>query len=110
MHAASDVDVAILPTDPAFPLHAELELQGEVERACGRPVDLIRLDLATSLLKWNIIRSGIPVSVRSRSDLVRFVAATALEYADIAPALRRAEERFRSRLAAGTAEPESERS
>ena len=102
MHATSDVDVGILPVDLGLPLRAELELQGRLEGACERPVDLVRLDHASTLLKWNIIRTGIPVAARSRPDVVRFVAASAAEYADIAPAVHRAEETFRRRLAAGT--------
>ena len=108
MHAASDIDLAFWPIDPAFPLRAELDLQIRLERACGRPVDVIRLDRASTLLKWNVIHTGIPVGPCSRPERVRFMVTAALEYADIAPALRRAEERFRIRLAsAGPAAPES---
>jgi predicted nucleotidyltransferase len=54
----SDVDVGILPNDPDLPLHAELDLQARLERACGRSVDLVRLDRVSSLLKWEVARSG----------------------------------------------------
>lgn len=97
----SDIDVGILPCDPALPLHAELELQARIERTCGRPVDLVRLDGAGTLLRWEAARHGIPIFTRSRADLVRFVARAALEHADLAPTLARASELFRQRLIEG---------
>src|SRR2546428_6609232 len=59
----SDVDVGILFCAPEVPLHTELELQARLERACGRPVDLVRLDRASSLLKWEVARRGLPIFV-----------------------------------------------
>jgi len=47
MRPESDVDVGIVPVDPDLPLGAELELQASLEHACGRPVDVIRLDRAS---------------------------------------------------------------
>jgi predicted nucleotidyltransferase len=97
----SDIDVGILPSDPDLTLHAELDLQSRLERACGRPVDLVRLDTAGSLLRWEAARHGIPIFARSHADLVRFVARAAIEYADLAPALARASDLFRQRLIEG---------
>src|SRR5436309_107769 len=94
----SDVDVGILPCAPEVPLNAELELQARLERACGRTVDLVRLDRASSLLKWEVPRRGMLIFARSRREYVRFVAGAALEYADLAPNLSRAAALFRKRL------------
>lgn len=102
----SDVDLGILPIDPELPLHVELRLQARLERACGRPVQLVRLDHGSTLLKWEAARHGITVVARSRADHVRFVAQAALEYAEFAPALERAGAAFHRRLleAAGPTE------
>jgi len=98
MHPESDLDIGIVPVDPDLPLRAELELQASLERACGRPVDLIRLDRASTLLRWEAARRGVPLVARSRHELIRFVAGAALKHADLAAALSHAEELFRSRL------------
>lgn len=102
----SDVDVGIIPVDENLPLHAELALQGRLERACGRPVQLVRLDHANTLLKWEAARHGVLIVARSRADHVRFVARAALEYADLAPALARAGTIFRKRLSTSDSRPE----
>jgi predicted nucleotidyltransferase len=94
----SDVDLAILPVDREMPLRAELDLQATLERACGRTVHLVRLDQAGTLLKWEAARCGVPVVARSPTDHVRFVAAAALEHAEVGPALARAGAVFRDRL------------
>jgi predicted nucleotidyltransferase len=103
----SDVDVGILPDDTDLPLHAELDLQSALERACGRPVDLVRLDRASTLLKWEAARHGVPILTRSHADHVGFVVGAALEYADLWPALSRAATVFRERLVAPPREAQS---
>jgi predicted nucleotidyltransferase len=94
----SDVDLGILPVDRDLPVHAELDLQAQLERACGRTVHLVRLDHVGTVLKWEVARYGVPVVARSPADLARFIAAAALEHADVAPALARAGAVFRERL------------
>lgn len=101
MHPRSDVDVGIIPADPELPPHAELELRARLERALGRPVDLVRLDRATTLLRWRAALEGVPVLEASPVEHKRFVAEAAIEHAELAPALERAMETFRRRLAAG---------
>ena len=66
----SDLDIGILPSDPKMPLHTELDLQSRLERVAGCPVDLVRLDRASTVLKWQAARDGIPLVMRSRADLV----------------------------------------
>ncbi|MGH7899892.1 MAG: type VII toxin-antitoxin system MntA family adenylyltransferase antitoxin [Candidatus Binatia bacterium] len=106
-HADSDVDLAILPVDPELPLHAELVLQATLERACGRSVHLVRLDYASTVLKWEVARQGIMVFARSRRDQVRFVAQAALEHADLASTLARAGAVFRDRVQASVGRTEA---
>jgi hypothetical protein len=62
-------------------------------------VDLVRLDRASMLLRWQIARDGIPLLAEPSWEWVRFRAAAASEHADIADALRRAARLFRRRLA-----------
>ncbi len=97
----SDVDVAILPSDPDLPLAAELSLQAELSRAAGRDVDLVRLDRASTVVKWQVAKHGVPLLVTDPAALAHFLAASAAEYLDFAPAMRKAQEVFRQRLAAG---------
>jgi predicted nucleotidyltransferase len=97
----SDVDLAVLPRDADLPLRAELALQARLERDLGRPVDVLRLDRADPLVRWEVARHGVPVLCRDRRALVRFVARAALEHADIAPLAARAGELFRRRILAG---------
>lgn len=94
----SDVDIAILPVDPEIPLREELELQQRLELACGRNVDLVRIDRADVLLGWQIARDGVVLAAPDRRDLVRFLARAALDHADLEPMMTRAGETFRRRL------------
>jgi predicted nucleotidyltransferase len=95
LHPESDVDVAILPVDAELPLRRELELQAELERACGRVVDVVRLDLADTLVRWEVARSGRVLLETSLGAAARFRAEAALEHADIAELLERGAERWR---------------
>lgn len=96
----SDVDVAILPADPDLPLAEELALQVALERACGRSVDLVRIDRASTLLRFRAAREGLLLAADPPAEHVRFLRTAAAEYSDFAPALAVAAERFRQRLAA----------
>jgi predicted nucleotidyltransferase len=97
----SDVDVAIVPADPELSLADELDLQASLVRACARDVDLVRLDRASTLVKWQVARDGKVLLQSSPYEATRFVADAASEYLDFEPAFTRAAERFRQRLAAG---------
>jgi len=99
----SDVDVGIVPTDTEVPLAWELELQGRLTRACGRTVDLLRLDTASPLVRWEVARSGRCLRSTPAHEFARFTARAALEHADLRPALDRAAELFRQRVARGGA-------
>lgn len=105
MHALSDVDLAILPADPAASLMDELALQARLERACGRKVDLVRLDHASTLLRWQVARDGRVLHAEPASEAARFRARAASEYGDFYPALVRASHLFAQRLAERTKLP-----
>ena len=100
LRADSDVDVAILPAAQDIALHAELELQAELSRVCERDVDLVRLDLAPTLVKWQVVRDGQVLLEQAPFAAARFRAMAAAEYLDFAPAFDRASETFRRRLVA----------
>ena len=100
----SDVDVGVIPVDPALPLRSELELQARLEQACGRAVQVVRLDLASTLLKWKAVNEGRVLVSDPPHAWSRFVAASASEFAELAPQLHEAEERFRLRVAGGPPE------
>lgn len=94
----SDIDVGLIPRDPDTPLTAELDLQACLERACGSPVDLVRLDRASTLLRWEAAVNSVVLVASSASEFPRFVAAAALEHADLMTTLGPAAERFRRAL------------
>ena len=94
----SDVDVAILIrwSDPAEPL--EPTLSRNLTLAAGAEVDLIRIERASTLLKWQIATKGVLLVQQSPDEFPRFRARAASEYIDYAPALAHYGETFRRRL------------
>jgi predicted nucleotidyltransferase len=98
----SDLDIAILPADPSLPLASELDLQVGLASATGRPVDLVRLDHAPTLLLWEIARHGRILLSNPPAERVRFLSEVACQHADFAPAFQHAARLFRKRLAART--------
>ena len=91
LHAGSDLDVGVVPDDPAWTLGDELNLAVRLTRAVGREVDLVRLDLAPALLRWEVARAHVPIVAEPKAELSRFVAHAALDYADMADAIRSAQ-------------------
>ena len=104
MRTDSDVDVGFVPTTTAMTLREELDLQAELGKACGRVVDLVRLDTATTLLRWRAAREGVLIRAHPPTAWSRFRARAAIEHADFGPALERGAERIRRRLATGSPE------
>jgi predicted nucleotidyltransferase len=100
LRADSDLDVGILPVDPNQPLAAELALQSDLERATKRRVDLVRLDRADLLVRWEAARTGMLVFEDGAGRAAHFRAETALEHADMAPLIEAGAERWRRAVAA----------
>ncbi|MDB4954802.1 MAG: hypothetical protein JWO36_2371 [Myxococcales bacterium] len=100
--AGSDVDIAILPWDSSLPLKLELDLVARISTGLGREVDLVRIDQASTLLRWEIARDGVLLFADSPAEWVRFRANTASEHAEIRDALEQAAELFRRRIAGPT--------
>lgn len=86
--SAGDLDLAVVFTRP-LPLLEQCELATQLEEAMGHEVDLIDLDSASTLLRWEVVRTGIPVLVRDAAALVDFRARVPLEYFDLQPFLER---------------------
>ncbi len=101
MRPQSDVDVGIVPNgdvpngDGAPSLAEELALQVELSRACGREVDLVRLDRADSILRWEAAREGLTIYSEPAGAAARFRAEAALEHADVGPLIEQGAERWR---------------
>jgi predicted nucleotidyltransferase len=98
LRSDSDLDVAVLPVDALLPLTPELDLQVALERATGRSVDLVRLDQAPTMLRWDIARHGRVLLANPVGELVRFRSEAACENADFAPSFQRAAGLYRKHL------------
>ncbi len=95
---------SVLQSCSARPLAANcaqtVTLQARLERACRRRVDLVRLDRASTLLRWEAARHAVVVLVEPPREFSRFVQDVALEHADFVSAFGPAAEHFRQRLLA----------
>lgn len=105
LRPTSDIDLAILRMEPDWPLRHELELQADLERMCGRAVDIVRLDLAHTLLRWEVARGGRVLLESPVGAGARFQAQAALEHADLAPLFEAGAERWRRTVLARTRPP-----
>jgi predicted nucleotidyltransferase len=94
----SDVDLAILLREPDLDEPTELALARELTLAARTEVDLIRLDTASTLLKWQVATKGIALVEDLPGEFARFRARAAAEYIEYAPALAYYGEIFRRRL------------
>ena len=87
----SDIDVGVLLSQPP-PSTLEgqpFDLEDELERALGRPVDVVVLNTAPADLRARVLRLGRLVLERDRSARIRFEVLTRNEAFDLEPVLRR---------------------
>jgi predicted nucleotidyltransferase len=99
--ADSDLDIAILPASSGMDAAGEAALRARLTRAGRADIDLVRLDeSASTLLKWQIATTGLPLFEAQAGAFARFRADAAAEYIDFAPALAHHGEIFRRRLIA----------
>jgi hypothetical protein len=89
--------VAVLPLEESADFD-DLSLQTALTLAAGREVDLIRLDRASTLLKWQVAKSAVPLFEATPGESARFRARAAGEYADFSPTYAQHAETFRRRL------------
>jgi predicted nucleotidyltransferase len=95
--ADSDVDVAVL-VEHDLDAGAESRLTRTLSLATGRNVDLIGLQRASTLLKWQVASKGVPLVERTPGEFARFRAGAASEYLEFAPAFSYHGEIFRRKL------------
>ena len=85
----SDIDVGIVPSaGRAFTVADELALGAELERALGREVDLVRLDTASTLLRFEVSRGRCLREARPGA-FADFVSRALVEHEDLRPVLLR---------------------
>lgn len=87
----SDVDVAVLLTSepPRVVEGLRLDLEGRLERAIGRPVQIVVLNRAPSDLIHRVLRDGVLLLDRDPGARIRFEVAARNRYFDLQPFLRR---------------------
>jgi predicted nucleotidyltransferase len=85
----SDVDVAVLfeHTPPPQLTGPRFSLEGDLERALGRPVDLVVLNDAPADLRARVLRDGQLLVDHDRSARIAFEVRTRNEAFDLAPIL-----------------------
>ena len=95
----SDVDIAIVPRDPGWSIWEEGQLAARLESALGLSVDIVRLDLASTLLSWEVVKTGVLVCAETPEDWTRIVVSVMAEHADFAPLAERTARSFFRRVA-----------
>ena len=85
----SDIDIGILPSpDRALGFDEELALVAELEQILGREVDLVRLDTASTLLRFEASQGRRLYEARVDA-FADFVARALVEHEDLRPVLLR---------------------
>jgi predicted nucleotidyltransferase len=101
----SDVDLGILLKNPSLDLLRRVEVR--MGRAAGRDVDVVSLDKAPPLLRFEIARDGRVLVERKAHAWVDFRARAMVDWWDWAPLARRihaaAAARLRKQVARGPA-------
>jgi predicted nucleotidyltransferase len=95
--AARDVDLAVSTRAP-LSLMQRGAFEIELERALDKTVDVVDVDEASTLLRWEIVRDGRVVAARDEDALHAFRVLVPLEYADLRPYLDREAEGLRRAL------------
>jgi len=97
----SDIDIAILLSEiPKKPLEYYLHLERELAEALEEDVDLVLLNDAPPLLKYQVIKHGRLLFSRDERVRVMFEAKSLCEYLDFSRALKRYDECFMRRVLA----------
>jgi predicted nucleotidyltransferase len=95
-HARSDIDLALL-LDPDTPDLRE-KVEADLGRAAGRELDLVFLDSAPPLLRFEIASDGVLLLARDPNDWADFRARAMIDWWDWAPTARRINEAAIRRL------------
>lgn len=82
----SDTDIAVLLSDrPKNMLDYYLDLMERIFKLIGGDIDLVVLNTAPPLLKYQVIKHGKVLFSRDETARVKFEARTGKEYMDFAP-------------------------
>lgn len=84
--SGSDVDIGLL-LDPHTP-ELRSRIEADLGRAAGREIDVVYLDAAPPLLRFEIASDGVLLAARDRSDWVDFRARAMIDWWDWAPTAR----------------------
>ena len=85
--ADSDLDLAVLMNAPIEPL-ARLVAQRELSSRLGRDVDLVDLQTAGSVLRSEVVNSGVALFQRDPMRSLEFEARVLGDYAELVDATR----------------------
>ena len=102
----SDIDIAVylnperLPPDEGYGYRSNLlvELRSEL----AEDIDLVILNDASAVLKFQVLKNGMPVYCCSEIERIRFHEQTTRYYLDLKPILKVQGDYLRRRLAGGT--------
>ncbi len=98
----SDVDIAIVPRDVRLSIWEEGSLAAELEAALGLPIDLVRLDLVPTLVRWEIVKSATLILADPPDAWTGLLASVFCEHADYRPAADRIARAYLEKLAQAT--------
>ena len=89
----SDVDIAVLfSRTPENLLEHHLRLSNDLSDILGKDVDLIILNVAPPLLRYQVIKHGRLIYCRNERERISFESKSMCEYLDFSRAARRYDE------------------
>lgn len=97
LESARDLDIAVQTVRPTA-LFERARLARELEAVAGRTVDLVDLEAASTLLRWEVLTTGRVLLAPDEDALLAFRARTPIEWADLRPYLDREAEGLRRAL------------
>jgi predicted nucleotidyltransferase len=87
---SSDVDIAVLlksGLDAERSVESQLQLEADLERISERPVQVTILNSASPFLAYQVVRDGVLIFERDRSERIAFQVRTLKMYFDLQPRL-----------------------
>lgn len=95
----SDIDLAVVLTEPvpltAERLKLEFQIQAAVEDACGlKNVDVRTINIAPILVQGEIVQEGLCLYARNRTQKATFESLTRRKYFDYRPTAERMQAAF----------------
>lgn len=76
----SDIDIAVYFDKENEKL--EIKMQNDLEKLLKKQVDLVILNRAPATLSWNILRKGIPLTIKNRGLYLDFLLDVSTEAED----------------------------